>query len=29
MAIWQILLQNMADVGYQVIETDIPHFLLK
>ncbi len=25
MAIWQILLQNMADVGYHVIGTDIPH----
>lgn len=25
MAIWQILLQNMADVGYHIIGTDIPH----
>lgn len=25
MAIWQILLQNMADVGYHIIGTDIPY----
>lgn len=25
MAIWQIRLQNMADVGYHIIGTDIPH----
>lgn len=24
MAIWQILLQNMADAGYHIIGTDIP-----
>lgn len=29
MAIWQILLQNMANVGYHVIGTDIPHLELK
>lgn len=29
MAIWQLLLQNMADVGYRVVGTDIPHVLLK
>lgn len=25
MAIWQILLQNMANIGYHIIGTDIPH----
>lgn len=24
MALWQILLENMADVGYHIIGTDIP-----
>lgn len=24
MALWQILLQNMADVGYHIIGTDVP-----
>lgn len=24
-AIWQVLLQNMADVGYRIIGADIPH----
>jgi len=30
MTIWQIVLQNMADVGYHIIGKDIPHldFLL-
>lgn len=25
MAIWQILLQNMADVGYHKHDTDVPY----
>lgn len=25
MAIWQLFLQNMADVGYHIIGTDTPH----
>lgn len=28
MAIWQILLQNMADVGYHITGTDVPRFLI-